>query len=122
MKTEPQTSYLLVLSVIIVLGVSWLKSQMQAVPVRAEPRRAGTFTTRYDSSSLLLTALDGKSLKSHLAQAHSLKCHVHLLSTQAGGAAALAQGTSALGAAVPPATLLPASGCLLPGLCLVQQP
>lgn len=68
---------------------------MQAVTVRAEPRRAGTFTTRYYSSSLLLTALDGESFKSHLAQTHSLKCHVHLCSTQAGDAAALAQGTSA---------------------------
>lgn len=73
MNTEPQTCYLLVFSVIIFLWVSWLKSQMQSVAVRAEPRRAGTFTTRYYSSSLLLTALDGKLFKSHLAQTPSLK-------------------------------------------------
>lgn len=104
-NTEPQASYLLVFWVIIFLWVSWLKSQTQAVTVRAEPRRAGTFTTRYYSSSLLLTALDGKLFKSHLAQTHSLKWDVHLCITQAGDAASLAQGISALGAAVPPATL-----------------
>lgn len=105
MNTEPQTSYLLVFSVIIFLWVSWLKSQTQAVAVRAEHRRAGTFTTRYYSSSLLLRALGGKLFKSHLAQTYSPKWDVHLPTSRSGDAAPLAQGTSALGEAVPSATL-----------------
>jgi len=49
--------------------------------------------------------LDGKLIKSYLAQNYSLKCDLHLRTAWAGAAAALAGGTSALGAAVPLATL-----------------
>lgn len=44
MNTEPQTSYCVLSN-----SFFWLKSQMQAVTVRAEPRRAGTLITRYSS-------------------------------------------------------------------------
>lgn len=111
MNTEPQTSYCVLND-----NFFWLKSQMQAVTVRAEPRRAGTLTTRY--SSLLLTALDGKLFKSHLAHTQpKVRCASH--STQAGDAAPLAPLPLSSSASCHPRRLW---GAPPPWLCLIQWP